>query len=248
MSLTSTGARALLVLGDSVTTDHICPAGRIPADSPAGVFLLDQGEQDLNTYASRRGNHEVMIRGAFANQRLRNGLVPDRRGGWTLDHLDGVERTIYDATERYRAAAVPLVVLAGKEYGTGSSRDWAAKGTALLGVRAVIAETYERIHRSNLIGLGVLPLQFLPGDSVAALRLTGHETFDIEGLAGLDEHNWPRRARILAVRDDVRVAVRGRRETRHGSRGPVLPARGNPALRRTVPADSGLRLLLTYSL
>ena len=135
-----------------------------------------RASRDLNTYASRRGNHEVMIRGAFANQRLRNGLVPDRRGGWTLDHLDGVERTIYDATERYRAAAVPLVVLAGKEYGTGSSRDWAAKGTALLGVRAVIAETYERIHRSNLIGLGVLPLQFLPGDSVAALRLTGHET------------------------------------------------------------------------
>ena len=200
------GARALLMLGDSVTTDHICPAGRIPRDSPAGVFLLDQGERDLNTYASRRGNHEVMIRGAFANQRLRNGLVPDRRGGWTLDHLDGVERTIYDATERYRAAAVPLVVLAGKEYGTGSSRDWAAKGTALLGVRAVIAETFERIHRSNLIGLGVLPLQFLPGDSVSALRLTGHETFEIEGLAGLDEHTWPRRARILAVRDDVRVA------------------------------------------
>jgi aconitate hydratase len=199
-------ARALLMLGDSVTTDHICPAGRIPADSPAGVFLLDQGERDLNTYASRRGNHEVMIRGAFANQRLRNGLVPDRRGGWTLDHLDGVERTIYDATEHYRASAVPLVVLAGKEYGTGSSRDWAAKGTALLGVRAVIAETFERIHRSNLIGLGVLPLQFLPGQSVATLRLTGHETFDIEGLAGLDEHTWPRRARILAVRDDVHVA------------------------------------------
>jgi aconitate hydratase len=199
------GARALLVLGDSVTTDHICPAGRIPADSPAGAFLREQGERDLNTYASRRGNHEVMLRGAFANQRLRNGLVPDRQGGWTIDHLDGAERTVYDAAERYRAAGVPLVVLAGKEYGTGSSRDWAAKGTALLGVRAVIAETFERIHRSNLIGMGVLPLQFLPGQSVATLRLTGRETFAIEGLAGLGEHNWPRRARVLVVRDDVQV-------------------------------------------
>ena len=184
-----------------------------------------------------------MIRGAFANQRLRNGLVPDRRGGWTLDHLDGVERTIYDATERYRAAAVPLVVLAGKEYGTGSSRDWAAKGTALLGVRAVIAETYERIHRSNLIGLGVLPLQFLPGDSVEALRLTGHETFDIEGLAGLDEHTLAAASsRTRRPRRRPRC-VRGRGQTRHGCRGTVLPARGNPALRRTVPADSGLSLV-----
>ena len=198
-------ARALLVLGDSVTTDHICPAGRIPADSPAGVFLLDQGERDLNTYASRRGNHEVMIRGAFANQRLRNGLVliAGAAGPSTISTVsNGRSTTPPNTTARpgCRSSCSPARNTAPVRRGTGRP-----KGTALLGVRAVIAETYERIHRSNLIGLGVLPLQFLPGDSVAALRLTGHETFDIEGLAGLDEHNWPRRARILAVRDDVRV-------------------------------------------
>jgi aconitate hydratase len=223
------GARSLLVLGDSVTTDHICPAGRIPADSPAAMFLCEQGEEDLNTYASRRGNHEVMLRGAFANLRLRNRLVPDRRGGWTIDHLEGTERTIYDAAERYRCAGVPLVILAGKEYGTGSSRDWAAKGTALLGVCAVIAETFERIHRSNLIGMGVLPLQFLPGESAAALGLTGYETFDIEGLAGLDENSWPRRARVLAdlhgnpVRFEVDVRLDTAAEARYFRHGGILP-------------------------
>ena len=242
------GAHALLVLGDSVTTDHICPAGRIPSDSQAGKFLREQGEKDLNTYASRRGNHEVMIRGAFANQRLRNHLVPDRRGGWTLDHLDGAERTIYDAATRYRTAGVPLVLLAGKEYGTGSSRDWAAKGTALLGVRAVIAETFERIHRSNLIGMGVLPLQFVPGDSVSSLGLAGDEVFDIEGLAGLDESHWPRRVSVLANREgsplrfDVDVRLDTAAEARYFRHGGILPF-----VARSLLSTETIRAL-TYSL
>jgi len=223
------GARVLAVLGDSVTTDHICPAGRIPTDSPAGQYLQARGETDFNTYASRRGNHEVMLRGAFANQRLRNQLVPHRRGGWTLDHLDGSERTVYAAAEHYRASGTPLLILGGKEYGTGSSRDWAAKGTALLGVRAVLAESYERIHRSNLIGMGVLPLQYLDGHSATSLGLTGHETFTIEGLAGLSEHGWPHEVTVHASSaDDVRTfTVRVRLDTaaeatyyRHGG---ILP-------------------------
>jgi aconitate hydratase len=197
-----TGARVLAVLGDSITTDHICPAGRIPADSPAGAFLRAQGESDLNTYASRRGNHEVMLRGAFGNLRLRNRLVPELRGGWTLDHLDGTPKTVYDAAEHYRAADVPLLVLAGKEYGTGSSRDWAAKGTALLGVRAVLAESFERIHRSNLVGMGVLPLQFQDGDSIDSLGLTGRETFAVRGLEGLTEGDRPRTVVVEARSDD----------------------------------------------
>jgi aconitate hydratase len=223
------GGRALLVLGNSITTDHICPAGRIPPDSPAGNFLLDAGVEDLNTYASRRGNHHVMIRGAFANQRLRNGLVPQRRGGWTLDHLDGSERTIYDASQHYNAQGVPLIVLAGKEYGTGSSRDWAAKGTALLGVRAVIAETFERIHRSNLIGMGVLPLQYLAGDSAAVLGLTGKEVFDIEGLAGLNEDCWPRTVLVRASDGahqkafEVSVRLDTAAEARYFRHGGILP-------------------------
>ena len=223
------GGRALLALGNSVTTDHICPAGRIPPDSPAGKFLLDKGVQDLNTYASRRGNHHVMIRGAFANQRLRNGLVPERRGGWTLDQLDGSERTVYDAAQRYGAAGVPLIVLAGKEYGTGSSRDWAAKGTALLGIRAVIAETFERIHRSNLIGMGVLPLQYRSGESTASLGLTGHELFDIEGLVGLSEHSWPRTVFVRAsdgkteTRFEVTVRLDTAAEARYLRHGGILP-------------------------
>jgi aconitate hydratase len=197
-----TGARALAVLGDSITTDHICPAGRIPADSPAGEFLRARGETDLNTYASRRGNHEVMLRGAFGNQRLRNRLVPHRRGGWTLDHLDGREKTVFEAAEHYRAAGTPLLVLAGREYGTGSSRDWAAKGTALLGVRAVLAESFERIHRANLIGMGVLPLQFLEGDSVQSLGLSGRETYDVSGVEHLTEDDRPRRVVIRARSDE----------------------------------------------
>jgi aconitase A len=224
------GARVLAVLGDSITTDHICPAGRIPADSPAGVFLRAQGETDLNTYASRRGNHEVMLRGAFGNQRLRNELVPELRGGWTLDHLDGTPRTVYDAAERYRAADVPLLVLAGKEYGTGSSRDWAAKGTALLGVRAVLAESFERIHRSNLVGMGVLPLQFQDGDCIDSLGLTGRETFAVRGLEGLTEKDRPRTVVVEARSEDggeVRFPATVRLDTatealyfRHGG---VLP-------------------------
>ncbi|HEX8049861.1 MAG TPA: aconitate hydratase [Solirubrobacterales bacterium] len=180
------GARALALLGDSITTDHISPAGAIKRDSPAGRWLTEQGVdvRDFNSYGARRGNHEVMIRGTFANIRLRNQLV-ERAGGYTrhfADGADGEETTIYDAAMRYAAENVPLVVLAGKEYGSGSSRDWAAKGTKLLGVRAVIAESFERIHRSNLIGMGVLPLQFAEGESVASLGLTGEETFDVGDL------------------------------------------------------------------
>jgi aconitate hydratase len=179
------GARVLALLGDSVTTDHISPAGSIPADSPAGRYLVGLGvaPRDFNSYGARRGNHEVMLRGTFANIRLRNLLVPGVEGGWTLHLPDGERMAIYDAAMRYREEGVPLVVLAGKEYGTGSSRDWAAKGTLLLGVRAVIAESFERIHRSNLVGMGVMPLEFEAGAGVASLGLTGREVLDIEGLA-----------------------------------------------------------------
>jgi aconitate hydratase len=178
------GARVLAVLGDSVTTDHISPAGAIKRDSPAGRYLVEHGVEprDFNSYGSRRGNHEVMMRGTFANIRLRNQLAPGTEGGVTIHLPSGEQTSIYDAAMRYAQEGTPLVVLAGKEYGSGSSRDWAAKGTKLLGVRAVIAESFERIHRSNLVGMGVLPLQFADGDSVASLGLTGHETFSIAGL------------------------------------------------------------------
>ncbi|MGH7588307.1 MAG: aconitate hydratase AcnA, partial [Gemmatimonadota bacterium] len=178
------GARVLALLGDSVTTDHISPAGSIKKDSPAGRYLMERGVlvKDFNSYGSRRGNHEVMVRGTFANIRLRNRLV-DREGGWTRHLPDGEEMTIHDAAVRYADEGVPLVVLTGKEYGSGSSRDWAAKGTLMLGVRAVIAESYERIHRSNLIGMGVLPLQFAEGQSAKSLGLTGEETYSIRGIA-----------------------------------------------------------------
>ena len=181
------GARVLAVLGDSVTTDHISPAGSIPVDSPAGKYLIAKGVKahEFNSYGARRGNHEVMMRGTFANIRLRNQLAPGTEGGWTLYLPSGEKMSIYDAAVKYREAGVPLVVIAGKEYGSGSSRDWAAKGTRLLGVRAVIAESYERIHRSNLIGMGVLPLEFKPGDDRESLGLTGHEVFEIEGVAAL---------------------------------------------------------------
>ncbi|MFM1887096.1 MAG: aconitate hydratase AcnA, partial [Pseudomonadota bacterium] len=178
------GARALALLGDSVTTDHISPAGNIAKTSPAAKYLMDQGVQpaDFNQYGARRGNHEVMMRGTFANIRLRNLLLPGTEGGVTLHIPSGEQMSIYDAAMKYKASGTPLIILAGKEYGTGSSRDWAAKGTMLLGVKAVIAETYERIHRSNLIGMGVLPLQFVDGQNAASLGLTGHETFEIQGL------------------------------------------------------------------
>ena len=182
-----TGARVLAILGHSVTTDHISPAGSIKADGPAGKYLVANGVKptDFNSYGARRGNHEVMMRGTFANIRLRNLLAPGTEGGWTLYQPSGEKMTIYDAAMRYQQEHVPLVILAGKEYGAGSSRDWAAKGTLLLGVRAVIAESYERIHRSNLVGMGVLPLEFLPGQTPETLGLTGHETFSIEGVGAL---------------------------------------------------------------
>ena len=179
------GLRALAMLGDSVTTDHISPAGSIPADSPAGKYLISHGVQpkDFNSYGARRGNHEVMMRGTFANIRLRNQLAPGTEGGWTIHQPSGEKMAIYDAAMKYRDERVPLIVIAGKEYGSGSSRDWAAKGTILLGVRAVLAESFERIHRSNLVGMGVLPLEFLPGENPKSLGLMGLETFDIESLA-----------------------------------------------------------------
>ena len=184
------GARVLAKLGDSITTDHISPAGAIKTDSPAGKYLRDKGiaPADFNSYGSRRGNHEVMMRGAFANIRLRNQLAPGTEGGWTIHQPSKVQMSIYDAAMKYKEEGVPLIILAGSEYGTGSSRDWAAKGTNLLGVRAVVAVSFERIHRSNLIGMGVLPLVFNPGENAGTLGLTGHETYDIGGLeAGAEE-------------------------------------------------------------
>jgi aconitate hydratase len=203
-------ARVLAKLGDSVTTDHISPAGSIKADSPAGRYLAEHGvdRRDFNSYGSRRGNHEVMIRGTFANIRLRNQLVPGTEGGFTVNHLTGEQTTIYDASVAYAEAGVPLVILAGKEYGSGSSRDWAAKGTMLLGVRAVIAESYERIHRSNLIGMGVLPLQYPAGETAESLGLTGTETFDITGVDALNEGTTPRTVKVKADDKEFDAVVR----------------------------------------
>jgi aconitate hydratase len=187
------------VLGDSVTTDHISPAGSIPSSTPAGKYLIEHGVEprEFNSYGARRGNHEVMVRGTFANIRLRNRIVEGVEGGFTRHFPDGEQLTIYDASLRYQEEGVPLVVIAGREYGSGSSRDWAAKGSALLGVRAVIAESYERIHRSNLVALGVIPLQFEDGQSAESLGLTGSETFTIRGLGS------------LGVSDTVTVEVNG---------------------------------------
>jgi aconitate hydratase len=198
------GARVLAKLGDSVTTDHISPAGAIKTDSPAGKYLSEHGveRKDFNSYGSRRGNHEVMIRGTFANIRLRNQLAPGTEGGvsrdFTRDGSDDSVTTIYEASVNYVEAGIPLVILAGREYGSGSSRDWAAKGTALLGVRAVIAESYERIHRSNLIGMGVLPLQFADGENAESLGLSGEETFTITGIAAMNEGSVPRTVTVRA--------------------------------------------------
>ena len=180
-----TKARVLAVLGDSITTDHISPAGSIKADGPAGRYLIAHGVpvSEFNSYGARRGNHEVMVRGTFANVRLRNRLAPGTEGGWTRHLPDGEVMSIFDASEKYQKEGVPLLVLAGKEYGSGSSRDWAAKGPKLLGIRAVVAESYERIHRSNLVGMGVLPLQFEPGQNVETLGLTGEEIYTIESPA-----------------------------------------------------------------
>ena len=198
-----TGARVLAKLGDSVTTDHISPAGAIKADSPAGRYLAEHGvtPKDFNSYGSRRGNHEIMIRGTFANIRLRNQLVPGVEGGFTVDFTTGEQSTIYDAAQNYAAAGLPLVILAGKEYGSGSSRDWAAKGTSLLGVKVVIAESFERIHRSNLIGMGVLPLQFPEGENADSLGLTGTETFDVTGITALNDGGIPATVKVRASSD-----------------------------------------------
>ena len=197
-------ARVLALLGDSVTTDHISPAGAIKADSPAGRYLAEHGvaRADFNSYGSRRGNHEVMIRGTFANIRLRNRLLDGVEGGYTRNFLTGEQESIFDASQAYQAAGIPLVVLGGKEYGSGSSRDWAAKGTALLGVKAVIAESFERIHRSNLIGMGVVPLQFPAGQSAESLGLDGTEIFSVTGLTALNEGTTPRTVAVKAQRAD----------------------------------------------
>jgi aconitate hydratase len=205
------GARVLAILGDSVTTDHISPAGNIKADSPAGKYLEAHGvaRNDFNSYGSRRGNHEVMIRGTFANIRLKNLLLDGVEGGFTRNFLDGgSQATIYDASMAYQAAGIPLVILAGKEYGSGSSRDWAAKGTALLGVRAVIAESFERIHRSNLIGMGVLPLQFIEGQTAATLGLKGDETFAISGITALNTGGVPKEVTVTAGAITFKAKVR----------------------------------------
>ncbi|WP_084037840.1 aconitate hydratase [Demequina sp. NBRC 110053] len=201
------GARVLALLGDSVTTDHISPAGAIKPDSPAGRYLADNGveRRDFNSYGSRRGNHEVMIRGTFANIRLKNLLLDGVEGGFTHNFVTGEQDSIYDAAQDYAAAGTPLVVLAGKEYGSGSSRDWAAKGTSLLGVRAVITESFERIHRSNLIGMGVLPLQFPAGESAASLGLDGTETYDIVGVAAFSDGEHPRTLPVKATKADGSV-------------------------------------------
>ncbi len=246
------GARVLAMLGDSVTTDHISPAGSIGPDTPAGRYLTEHGVEpkDFNSYGARRGNHEVMMRGTFANVRLRNQLAPGTEGGFTVHQPSGEQMTIYEASVRYAGEGVPLVVLAGKEYGSGSSRDWAAKGTVLLGVRAVLAESYERIHRSNLVGMGVLPLQYAEGQNAASLGLTGREVFEIDGLGGLDGGERPKTLSVRASEGDrvVEFEVRLRIDTpmeaqyyRNG-RDPPLHAPPDGGLRRgpaSRPARQG---------
>jgi aconitate hydratase len=213
----------LALLGDSVTTDHISPAGAIKPDSPAGRYLVEHGveRRDFNSYGSRRGNHEVMVRGTFANVRMRNLLVPGSEGTWTVHLPSGEEMTIFEASQRYLAEGTPLIVLAGKEYGTGSSRDWAAKGPKLLGVRAAIAESYERIHRSNLLMMGVLPLQYRDGENAESLGLTGRETFAIEGVENAEADEVTVRADDKEFTARVRLDTPREREyLRHGG---ILP-------------------------
>jgi len=237
------GMRALAVLGDSITTDHISPAGSIHPNSPAGQYLISLGVEprDFNSYGARRGNHEVMIRGTLANVRLKNLLVPGVEGWWTIHLPDGEKMTIYDAAMRYRQDGVPLLILAGKEYGSGSSRDWAAKGVRLLGVRAVIAESFERIHRSNLVGMGVLPLEFQPGQNRETLGLTGTETFAIEGIA--EALAGSRRARVRAVAADgsektfeVKVRVDTPQEAEYYRNGGILPYMLRQLAAQAMPA------------
>ncbi|MGH3130917.1 MAG: aconitate hydratase, partial [Gaiellaceae bacterium] len=217
------GARCLVMVGDSVTTDHISPAGAISPDSPAGRYLIEHGveRKAFNSYGSRRGNHEVMVRGTFANVRLRNLLVPGSEGTWTAHLPDGEETTIFEASERYLEEGVPLIVIAGKEYGSGSSRDWAAKGPKLLGVRAVIAESYERIHRSNLLMMGIVPLQFADGETPTTLGLSGREEFAVEGLENGEASEVTVRADGTAFQARVRLDTPREREyLRHGG---ILP-------------------------
>jgi aconitate hydratase len=224
-----TGARVLAKLGDSVTTDHISPAGAIKKDSPAGAYLAEHGveQRDFNSYGSRRGNHEVMIRGTFANIRLRNQIAPDTEGGFTRNFTvdEAPVTTIFEASQAYAEQEIPLVILAGKEYGSGSSRDWAAKGTALLGVRAVVAESYERIHRSNLIGMGVLPLQYPEGESAESLGLTGEETFDITGVTALNDGSAPQTVKVRAgdVEFDAVVRIDTPGEANYYRNGGIMP-------------------------
>jgi aconitate hydratase len=234
------GARVLAMLGDSVTTDHISPAGAIPPESPAGKYLIAHGIQprDFNSYGARRGNHEVMVRGTFANIRLRNLLLDGVEGGFTLHLPDGQKMTIYEAAERYRAEGVPLLVIAGKEYGSGSSRDWAAKGPQLLGVRAVIAESFERIHRSNLVGMGILPLEFMPSESARTLGLTGREEYTIEGASAGVKRGQMLKVRVRYNGNEREITVRSRIDTpeeeeytRHGG---ILPY----VLRQTLSAEA----------
>jgi aconitate hydratase len=238
------GARVLAFLGDSVTTDHISPAGSIKQRSPAGEYLQRRGvaPADFNSYGSRRGNDEVMVRGTFANTRIRNRLVPGVEGGFTALLPEGAAMPIYDAAVAYRAAGVPTIVIAGKEYGSGSSRDWAAKGPALQGVRAALAESFERIHRSNLIGMGILPLQFRPGETADSLGLSGREVFDVEGVAEVVRSGSPRgRELTIRVRPEsgpertIRAVVRldTPQEARYYEHGGILPY----VLRRLVRGD-----------
>jgi aconitate hydratase len=225
--------RVLALLGDSVTTDHISPAGSIPKDSPAGKYLIEHGVQpkDFNSYGARRGNHEVMVRGTLANIRLRNQLAPGTEGGWTQHLPDGKQMFIYDASMEYQKEGVPLLILAGKEYGSGSSRDWAAKGVMLLGVKAVIAESFERIHRTNLVGMGVLPLQYRAGENAASLQLTGRETYFVTGVRpALLNGGGKRQATVRAVADTgtektftVDVRVDTPQEVEYYRYGGILP-------------------------
>jgi aconitate hydratase len=219
------GVRVLAMLGDSVTTDHISPAGNIPADSPAGKFLIAEGVKpgDFNSYGARRGNHEVMVRGTLANIRLRNLLAPGTEGGWTTHVPTGEKMFIYDASVKYQAEGTPLLIIAGKEYGSGSSRDWAAKGTLLLGVRAVIAESFERIHRSNLVGMGVLPMQFLPGQNRESLALTGFEEYSITGIPEAVANGSPAHVRAGDKTFDVVVRIDTPQEAEYYRNGGILP-------------------------
>jgi aconitate hydratase len=219
------GLNVLALLGDSVTTDHISPAGSIPADSPAGKFLIEHGVKpaDFNSYGARRGNHEVMVRGTLANIRLKNLMAPGTEGGWTTHVPSGEKMFIYDASVRYQREGTPLLIIAGKEYGSGSSRDWAAKGTLLLGVRAVIAESFERIHRSNLVGMGVLPMQFLPGQNRENLGLTGFERYSIEGIPQAIESGTKARVRAGEKSFEVVVRIDTPMEAEYYRNGGILP-------------------------